>query len=61
MSSRELIKLLQNAGWYEVPQKSTSHRQFKHLARIGKVTIPHPVKDIPIGTYKAVLKQAGIN
>jgi len=33
----------------------------KHPTKKGKVTIPHPKKDLPIGTVRSILKQAGIN
>jgi predicted RNA binding protein YcfA (HicA-like mRNA interferase family) len=38
-----------------------SHQQFKHPTKKGKVTIPHPKKDLPIGTVHSILKQAGLN
>jgi len=60
MSSTRLIKLLRKEGWVEIPQKGTSHRQFKHPEKPGKVTIPHPKKDIPIGTLNSIMKQAGL-
>jgi predicted RNA binding protein YcfA (HicA-like mRNA interferase family) len=59
MSSRELIKIIEADGWYQVAQKG-SHKQFEHKTKTGKVTIPHPVKDLPIGTFNSVLKQAGL-
>jgi predicted RNA binding protein YcfA (HicA-like mRNA interferase family) len=37
-----------------------SHVQFKHATRPGRVTVPHPKRDIPIGTLKSIEKQAGI-
>lgn len=60
MTSGELIKALKRAGWYQVAVKG-SHHQFKHAARPGRVTIPHPKKDLPQGTVKAILKQAGLS
>jgi len=27
---------------------------------MGRVTVPHPKKDIPVGTLRSVEKQAGI-
>ncbi|WP_323094676.1 type II toxin-antitoxin system HicA family toxin, partial [Aeromonas hydrophila] len=33
---------------------------FKHPTKKGRVTIPHPNKDLPKGTVKSILKQAGI-
>lgn len=37
-----------------------SHHHFKHQHKKGIVTVPHPKKDVPIGTVKAILKQAGL-
>jgi len=59
MDSRELIELLKRDGWRHV-KTSGSHHHFKHPTKPGKVTVPHPKKDLPIGTAKSVLKQAGI-
>jgi predicted RNA binding protein YcfA (HicA-like mRNA interferase family) len=59
MSSDEIIKRLKAAGWLKVHQKG-SHTQFKHPHLQGKVTVPHPKKDLPIGTAKSILKQAGL-
>jgi predicted RNA binding protein YcfA (HicA-like mRNA interferase family) len=46
-------------GWYEVARKG-SHVQFKHKAKPGRVTVPHPERDIPIGTLKSIEKQSGL-
>jgi predicted RNA binding protein YcfA (HicA-like mRNA interferase family) len=59
MNSREAIRRLVNDGWYEVAQVG-SHLQFKHAAKPGRVTVPHPKRDLPIGTLKSIEKQAGI-
>ena len=59
MHSRDVIKLLKADGWYEVNQVG-SHKQFKHPTKKGRVTVPHPKRDIPIGTLKSIEKQAGI-
>ena len=59
MHSREIIAKLQQNGWYEVGH-SGSHKQFKHADKKGRVTVPHPKRDIPIGTLKSIEKQAGI-
>lgn len=58
-SSREIIKILNNDGWYEVNCEG-SHHQFKHLVKKGRVTVKHPSKDIPIRTLKSIEKQAGV-
>nr|WP_233541613.1 type II toxin-antitoxin system HicA family toxin [Mitsuokella sp. AF33-22] len=36
------------------------YHQFKHPTKKGRVTITHPRKDIPLGTFKSILAQAGI-
>jgi predicted RNA binding protein YcfA (HicA-like mRNA interferase family) len=57
MGSREIIRLLSAAGWVQVAQKG-SHVQFKHPSKPGRVTVPHPRKDVPIGTQRSIEKQA---
>ena len=59
MNSRLIIKILQKDGWFQVDQ-SGSHIQLKHPSKKGRVTVPHPKKDIPIGTLKSIERQAGI-
>ncbi|MNJ02419.1 YcfA-like protein [compost metagenome] len=59
MKSREIIKLLESDGWYFV-RASGSHHQFKHPVKTGKVTVPHPKNQLPQGTVKSILKQAGL-
>jgi predicted RNA binding protein YcfA (HicA-like mRNA interferase family) len=57
MSSTALIKLLEADGWILQSVKG-SHHHFKHSIKPGKVTVPHPKKDLPKGTVNAILKQA---
>ena len=59
INSRELIRLLEAAGWQLVRVRG-SHHQFKNPAKPGLVTVPHPKKDLGTGLVKAILKQAGI-
>ncbi len=59
MNSRDVIRAIEAAGWVEVSQKG-SHKQFKHPALPGRVTVPHPSKDIPLGTLRSIERQAGI-
>ncbi len=59
MSSTELIRVIEDDGWYLVNVKG-SHHHFKHQTKKGKVTIPHPKKDLPQGTINAILKQEGL-
>ena len=41
MNSREVIRRLVDAGWFEVTQVG-SHKQFKHATKTGRVTVPIP-------------------
>jgi predicted RNA binding protein YcfA (HicA-like mRNA interferase family) len=59
MNTREIIKRLREDGWYEVNHVG-SHEQFKHPTKKGRVTVPHPNRDLPIGTLRSIEKQAGI-
>ncbi|MGD9366843.1 MAG: type II toxin-antitoxin system HicA family toxin [Desulfobacteraceae bacterium] len=59
MDSRKIIKILRQNGWHKVA-KVGSHTQFRHPDIKGRVTVPHPKKDIPIGTLKSIERQSGI-
>lgn len=59
MKSADLIKQIEEAGWYLVRAKG-SHHHFKHGELSGLVTVPHPKQDLPVGTVKNILKQAGL-
>lgn len=57
MNSRDIIKALLRDGWRQVAQKG-SHIQFKHPTKPGRVTVPHPKRDTPVGTLRSIEKQA---
>ena len=58
MKIRHVIKLLEADGWYLVTTKG-SHRQYKHPAKAGRVTIAgHLGDDLAPGTLNSVFKQA---
>ena len=59
MKVSEIIKIIENDGWFLVRQKG-SHRQYKHKVKKGLVTIAsHKLSDdISIGTLNSILKQA---
>ena len=59
VNSRDVIKAIEAAGWRRVAQRG-DHVQFKHPTGKGRVTVPHPTKDIPIGTLKSIERQAGL-
>jgi predicted RNA binding protein YcfA (HicA-like mRNA interferase family) len=59
VSSREIIRALERDGWREVARRG-SHVQFKHPDKRGRVTVPHPKKDLPLGTVRSIEQQSGI-
>jgi predicted RNA binding protein YcfA (HicA-like mRNA interferase family) len=59
MTSGDLIRRIESDGWFRV-SVTGSHHHFKHADKPGKVTVPHPVKDMHPKTVRSVLKQAGL-
>jgi predicted RNA binding protein YcfA (HicA-like mRNA interferase family) len=59
VDSRDVLTALKADGWREVAQKG-SHVQLRHLVKTGRVTVPHPKRDPPLGTLKSVERQAVI-
>ena len=59
MDSSKLIRMLQDDGWV-IARTKGSHHHMKHPIKLGLVTVPHPKKDLPIGTVSSILKQAGL-
>jgi predicted RNA binding protein YcfA (HicA-like mRNA interferase family) len=59
VKSADIIKQIKADGWYLVHVVG-SHYQFKHPSKTGKVTVPHPKKDLPLATVRSILKQAGL-
>jgi predicted RNA binding protein YcfA (HicA-like mRNA interferase family) len=57
---RDALKMLHDDGWFVVRTKG-SHRQLQHPTKAGTVTVAgKPGLDIPTGTLKSILKQAGL-
>ena len=57
--SRELIKELEADGWRFVGATG-SHHHFKHPTKAGKVTVPHPKKDLHPKIVRSVYRLAGL-
>ncbi len=58
MKVRDVIKLIEEDGWYQVKIEG-DHRQYKHPTKRGRVTIAgHPSKEVPPGTLLSIFKQA---
>ncbi|HYE21905.1 MAG TPA: type II toxin-antitoxin system HicA family toxin [Tepidisphaeraceae bacterium] len=59
VSSRQVIQRLEREGWCHVRARG-SHHQYVHPNKPGRrVTVPHPKKDLPAGTLRSIMKQAG--
>jgi len=58
MGSKELIKLLERAG-FKLIGVNGSHHKYRNSANLT-VIVPHPKKDLPPGTLAAIKKQAGL-
>ncbi|MEO5346591.1 MAG: type II toxin-antitoxin system HicA family toxin [Magnetococcus sp. YQC-9] len=58
MNSADIIKRLLAEGWELVGGKG-SHQKFKHPDKAGHVVVPHPNKDIALGTVRNIFRQAG--
>jgi predicted RNA binding protein YcfA (HicA-like mRNA interferase family) len=60
MKVRELLRLLEDDGWY-VARTRGRHLQYKHPTKPEVVTLPEkPNDDLAPGTLNSVLKQAGL-
>jgi predicted RNA binding protein YcfA (HicA-like mRNA interferase family) len=61
VGSREVIRLLLDAGWV-LNRVNGSHHIFKHSLHpeLGSVVVPHPRKDLPQGTLNSILRKAGL-
>jgi predicted RNA binding protein YcfA (HicA-like mRNA interferase family) len=57
---RDVIRLIENDGWYRVVTEG-DHRQYKHPTKPGRVTVSgHLGDDMPKGTLASVKRQAGL-
>ena len=62
MKYRDVIALLESHGWRLIAAKG-SHLQYGHPMKPGRVTVAGGgklAKDVPIGTLKSILRQAGL-
>ncbi|HEY5818314.1 MAG TPA: type II toxin-antitoxin system HicA family toxin [Mesorhizobium sp.] len=59
MKSSDVIARFRSDGWQQVAQRG-SQVQFKHQIKPGRVTVPHPQRDVPIGSLKSIERQAGL-
>ena len=60
MKVRDILKQLEEDSWF-LARIRGSHRQYKHPAKPGLVTIPgKPNDELAPGTLNSILKQAGL-
>ena len=60
MNSRGVIRALEADGW-TLKRVTGSHHHFMHPTRPGIVTVPHPKRDLPVGTLRSIERQSGLN
>lgn len=60
MKPKDLIKILESEGWY-VDRIQGSHCIMKHPKKKGRPVIPYHNKDLASGTFKNILRQAGLD
>lgn len=59
MDSRSVIKALESFGW-ELVRSRGSHHIYRHPKDGRIAVVPHPKRDLPIGTVKALERATGI-
>ena len=61
MKVREIIRIIQDDGWFIVRTRG-SHRQYKHPLKKGLVTVPgKPNEDLGADTRNSILKQSQLS
>lgn len=57
-NSPDIVRRLAADGFVLVSSRG-SHHEYRHAASGRTVVLPHPRKDIPIGTVRSIYRQAG--
>jgi predicted RNA binding protein YcfA (HicA-like mRNA interferase family) len=61
MKYREIVRMIERDGWIW-KRSNGSHQIFRHPTKSGIVVVAyHGAKDIPEGTVKSILRQAGLD
>jgi len=61
MRVKDIIRQLEDDGWFFLVATRGSHRQYKHPVRPGRVTVAgKPSDDLAPGTLNSILKQSGL-
>jgi len=57
-SSQKIIKALIKNGFIFISQRGSHH---KYRKGDKTVIVPSPKKEIPIGTFRSIIRQSGLN
>ncbi|MEY2829415.1 MAG: hypothetical protein RIQ33_1273 [Bacteroidota bacterium] len=60
-SSTFIIKVLEKNGFYFVSQKGSHTKYRRNGKTVLTVIIPHPKKEIPMGTFRSILRQSHLD
>jgi predicted RNA binding protein YcfA (HicA-like mRNA interferase family) len=55
-SSKDIIRKLEAEGWVFVSSKGSHHKYRKYGQSL---IVPHPKKDLPLGTARSIARVAG--
>lgn len=55
--SRDIIRRLKDSG-FDLVSVRGSHHKFRHAESGRIVIVPHPRRDIPVGTVRSIYDQA---
>lgn len=58
LSSKEIIKVLESEGFVLVSQRG-SHAKFRKGSHT--VVVPTPKKEIPLGTFRSIVRQSDLD
>jgi predicted RNA binding protein YcfA (HicA-like mRNA interferase family) len=60
LKAREVVSALERAGFF-VHHSTGSHVQLKHRDHLElRVTVPYHTGDVPRGTLRSIIRQAGL-
>lgn len=59
-SSAEVIKIIEADGWAHV-RTTGDHFHFRHPAKPGTTTVPHPKKELYKHEISSIRRQSGID
>lgn len=61
LKDRQIIRVLKRLGFFEHPERGTSHLVFTHPDGRRTVVSRHPGKDMPRGTLRAILRDINVS